>query len=1567
MDFTDPLPKETFWLKDSFRFIKTEDFKALGIDPTDIPLGTFAAFKHPSQLRSRFGGNAYGLGLSEDYDRLKPKDFKLLQAVTFDSPEEIKKHYRRLNEIYKRIGLLIRLSSQGNPYYLIPVHLISNTLTQIKARVDEISKIIGFHRKKFLKEHHEIGILTHQDDLVPNELSFRFKEHNFVVIDSLEKVQQMNRTLDIIILTRDLYEIILMRKFSSLSQDMFSRKRLDQYAVYVLWKVYNLLKPDGEIFIIADYITPKTNQTTNLVFNITREEKNFILFSHLFKTRKDYKACGHAIQVNIFDFQKYLSGLYVEHEVVDKLLGGKELEEIELSELNNMPYIDFNLSDVPFLSNQEKSWTRLLSIYFDKIFLKPLLPQSVTDAWGKRFHCPNYTPNYMLIYLGQKKGLTISLSKVMRDVKESSLRGCPTELSADYRDSFNYVIQTLRVLNKLKNGGYEGPQQIYIGRLKQPLENKNRRFSALNDVIKLMSKIDRLEDVRDYLNPDGIEGLETKVFENLEALTFFGFNHNELKEIVCIVLGHTPLGRIISGKMNEKSLKPLSDLARTYNLQQALNLLRYCRLMTIAEMEAARGAELTHEEFTQLFDLYESTVRIVTNRELDWDILLDEKITSVGGIHNKIVWKLLMMTHHFEFIENWAELRDKGRMEKESLADYEDQRLSRIENVIKLVNIIDLFEERHLKSDPLQLPVFYRKFLDIEFHGTGRLFEKMDSRNVFILLWCTVNLSKGEVINFNPVLAASQVSEIDDWVKKIEKETNHINIDYLGLPVLSEFSEQLYQNKSSFIMDTGFQLKVDSETQALEIAYMDLDKNIEQLESLSRKLTGCRLSEISIEELSRLEKLFSNLESFHQSHLRVFNNQILFTFKLPSRQKQWFNKVQNIRHYLKSNYLSVMFHPENVYTDLDLLYRHAPSLLNFILPEFMALQNLDLSWRLYLNFPVTDYIINATSKLQALINHDRESFQDSRLSHRLAQREFGPMATGIIGVSESQIEELEKIIDGLSLNQPLFDSLIKSFIFQDLGRVPFLRKKYKDEINPAALGKAGAFFFEKEKIAERYNLDEKSKFYLAFLIKHHSLLHHILRGELSFYSIQSILDPKEKDLFDASFILSFIMLCAIREDLLFEDIAGRLIEIRIACQKIIAGETTLKAHLDEIFVQKGALFYALENYQTNGLPEGVSPSDYLESPEWSEIETKKRSRAGKRVFALERFFHLRGIRYVEVTDLVYLMLKAPLKFIYKKRNLASIGYATFERETFEAFRIYNTFRNLADEVKYVIFDKLIGDKVRLFGYEKVSGYLSYENQIKLLLVGLMGTQKFKPDARPIFLDFLGMSEMIEKRYEALNDYLNSLSIKKLWEDKYQLNHFFKAKSGIILKKERFTDVLSVNFQDRINITQKISYMDNISNMDQLKNYFHYSLRSLRKYPFYTDDYELELETGFEKKRIEITDNLLEQAKKQMGLIKNFEELHNLVNDLLERSWDIGLSYDQKQRLNDLYELRKNGLTRDKLLEFDSVLDTIHDALELKDYWDSIKWYLQHNRRFFGKEFENLIAKKFDATRRKEGY
>ncbi|MEJ2724970.1 MAG: hypothetical protein P8175_10065, partial [Deltaproteobacteria bacterium] len=348
-------------------------------------------------------------------------------------------------------------------------------------------------------------------------------------------------------------------------------------------------------------------------------------------------------------------------------------------------------------------------------------------------------------------------------------------------------------------------------------------------------------------------------------------------------------------------------------------------------------------------------------------------------------------------------------------------------------------------------------------------------------------------------------------------------------------------------------------------------------------------------------------------------------------------------------------------------------------------------------------------------------------------------------------------------------------------------------------------------------------------------------------------------------------------------------------------------------------------------------------------------------YAMERLFRLKGIRYTEFADLANLLAKVPLKYIYSKKKYSGVGYGSFERELFEALRVYNGLHLLPEAARHFVFDHLVADEVRILGFEAVSSYLSYENLIKLLLIGMQASQKFKDRGEPVYLSFLEMGKKIERRYESINDVLNSIPVEKLWENPYQMTSLLKAKTGVVLSKQDFHRVVTVDFADRVNVPQKISRMNAIHDVEQLKNYFHYSLRSLRANPFYTDDYELELEKAFDRRLADITDQMLDQAKRQMELRKDFGEIHKIYHDLMERSLDIGFTEDQRHRLSDLYELCKDNLKREKLAEMGEFLDALDDVHELGDYWDSIKWYLLNNRPYLGKEFENLIAKKFDET------
>jgi hypothetical protein len=137
MQPTHSLAVDAVGRENPFEFIKPDEFEQLGIDKADIPPGTFAARRHPARLPSRFGGNAYGFGFYEIYNQLDTQEIRLLHSADPTNPARAKESYKEINSIYRKLGLLIRLSRHGNPYFLIPANLVSNSLSLPSTQVPE--------------------------------------------------------------------------------------------------------------------------------------------------------------------------------------------------------------------------------------------------------------------------------------------------------------------------------------------------------------------------------------------------------------------------------------------------------------------------------------------------------------------------------------------------------------------------------------------------------------------------------------------------------------------------------------------------------------------------------------------------------------------------------------------------------------------------------------------------------------------------------------------------------------------------------------------------------------------------------------------------------------------------------------------------------------------------------------------------------------------------------------------------------------------------------------------------------------------------------------------------------------------------------------------------------------------------------------------------------------------------------------------------------------------------------------------------------------------------------------
>jgi hypothetical protein len=393
-------------------------------------------------------------------------------------------------------------------------------------------------------------------NLIINDLSLRFREHQFVVLDSLEKLLLSKEILDLIILNRDIYELAVMEKFASPVSGLGSKKDLEDRVMFFLGKVYTLLKPEGELYMIAPRLPLETDSRVNITFRSEQEKKNFLFFAHIFKTKERYRPRGMSLQVNVFDLQKYLNPPYVEKEVIDWILQGRDIESMSSQDMQELPYLDFSLHD-GLTYDQEKGWESLLSVFFDKIFLKALLPKFVGDEWQKKFAAGSYKPQYMLTYLGQKKPLQTTFAELKRDVMESRLSGNALSL-CQITDS--HVISTLKIVKRIRAEAIPG-YQTFVERLRD-LENKKENMRSQ----RCLNHLNQPDREKVPPQPVGQKRSNTDP-EKLETLSSC-FSCGELKS--------SHAGATLpwdgSSQENDESLKPLSDLAQPR--AQSVNLLR---------------------------------------------------------------------------------------------------------------------------------------------------------------------------------------------------------------------------------------------------------------------------------------------------------------------------------------------------------------------------------------------------------------------------------------------------------------------------------------------------------------------------------------------------------------------------------------------------------------------------------------------------------------------------------------------------------------------------------------------------------------------------------------------------------------------------------------------------------------------------------------------------------------------------------------------------------------------------------------------------------------------------------
>jgi hypothetical protein len=1551
------MPKQTENPEAFFRAIKPEDYARLGIDPQDVPVGTFAAQDHPTFLPSRFGGNAYGLGLVEQ-SVLSKTDTDFLEQVDFQDADQLKRHARQLNAINQKLGLLIRFALTGNRYFLIPINLVAHSLQDIKTKADEIEQVVNQHILQARSERLDIGLLTAANDLIVHELTARFSSHRIFLFDSLERLRSWRTALDIIILPKDLFEYLLEQQLPKTLKKGLSRQRLLNYALYALGKVHDLLEADGKFVLVANAPCPQSDQTYTVSFKTDLENKRFLIFTHILKTKKPYPALVESQEIHSVDLYHYLSRFPFAGPYLKRLLGDRKVGELSLREIDQLPFLNIRPPQ-PFVKNAEKQLGQSLAVFFRTVASHRKAPENYLRYWQDRLEIHPAIPENITFFVGAPIQPAITLQTLEQDARESGMMGCSLPLVAEYRNSFRYVLDVLQVLLQIEKRDFPTLQELERNRLSNPFEWRLHQYEGFNAILRLMRQVSKLEKLRETLDPDHSEGRHTPMLENLSKLSLHGFSHAQLLEILLIVVGHTTMSRIVFGKLPAKTLKPITDKAQQHNHREIVDLLRICRLMSMAELAAALGPAFTPEQARELFLLYDDAIRVATDPALNWEKLHDLRISALGGVQNRAIREMMKFFNLFDFLDNWQELKSKGPFQREVLCDYNPQKLHHLQEVLELSETAGQFQQQYSADHLSRQSYFFRQFLESEFHGTGHLFPKLGTRAGFILLWITVNAAERHIINFNPMLSRVPPNRREPRLAKIKDALLRIATERLQPESFDELKQSLADNDYAFVFDSGLRLSTNMRTKAVDITFVDIEENLQQLETLMTYLETQKLRGISLRTLQDMESLFSELQSFHQylnqKECTLHCDRLSDPEKLAAKDRE----ILKIETRLRRIFLSQIFIPEEIHDSLTLLAAYCPDILGFVLPEFHAFGNLVEVWPTRQKQSLGAYVMRCLQKFQALIAKDRSTFQDSTLLYQLAKQEFGPLAEESIGASHAQLEMLENLVDRIQQRPMLYEVFTLALLFQDIGKIERYSRDFAMHRHYLKHAEQGAFILEQSGALDKYNPDPRVQQLVLQLIRHHGLIGHVLQGEEPITILEKLTEERDDRLLDAFVLHAILATAAVEEGLLAADLLDAFLSYRARALEIIKSNSDWTTWLREALREKGQALLAesahLQNPELQGFP--MEPANYCDMADRAEVTDEALWR-GRQIAALERLLRLMNAPWVDYQDVQMHLLQTPIAFIYHKKKLKSIGLGTFETQLARGAKVLQAVALLPPEIRYYLLYCLdhLGGRMRVYDFYPLTRFLEVEESLKLLLLAFRSFHRhFGVQVREGLVSFRSLSQHIEHRQADLQGMLHDIPTMDCCADLDREPSGTDDSAGIYFQASNVEQALKVSFKYPVELDSMVAYLEHLWTYETLRKHFHTMTQELQKLPYYAHDYENHLQKAFKRQRIRINHRILKLWQERLNRVRDFSELEEAQQELQENQAQFSFSEEQKVLLKDLLENSRNRVR-------DQYLDAITQRLQVCDspealiaYWNEIKGELFAHRMVVGKEYESLIA------------
>lgn len=1553
-------PQETF-----FRLISPEEYARFGIDPQDIPMGTFAAEDHPGFLLSRLGGNAYGLGLIEQ-SALSKADTDFLQSFDAHDPFELGRHSKRLNTIYHKLGLLIRFSESGKRYFLIPINLVAHSLQDVKIKADVIEEQILQHTLETATERLNIGLLTAEHDLIVHELTARLSTHRIFLFESLEKIRSWRLPLDAVILSKDIFEYLQEQQLPKTSKSRTTHRRIMYYAGYLAGKIYDILESNGKLIMLANPINLKGDRFCKVNFQNDEELKLFLLFAHIYKTRKQYLGrTDLVLNVYVSDLHYYLNRFAFSEPYLQRLLQQKRPEELSLEEIDKLPHLNLRLPQV-FVKDPEKKWRRAIEPYFQ-------VNCSVHDSakrnhryWQDRMELKCRLPESLTVLVARPRQPQVTLESLEEEVRNTGMQGCSLQLAAAYRNSFRYVLAVLSTLLQVRDNNFSRLSELERARLTNPFQTKQRSFEP---ILQLLNQFSKIGETREILNPDHIDGQPTPVLENIHKLNLHGFSREQLREILLIIVGHSTMSRIVFGKLPPKTLEPVTDRAKTGNYQEVFNILRVCRLMSVAEIVAAFGDGFTAAQARELYRLYDDAVFVATNPSLSWDDLQDHRISAIGGVQNKAIREMLKFFNLFEFLDNWQSFLDKSSFQKEVFCDYQPDKMVHLQQAITLAAIANEFKIRFLGDYIFGKLYFFRQFLDTEFHGTGHLFPKLGPKAGFILLWISVNSSNRRIVNFNPILAGISQDRSDQRIGKIKESLLRIPIARLQPEVFDDIQTTLAAGRPVFIFDSGIRLTHHQQTRAIDIAFVDVDENLHQIEALLTHLESLELRGISLRNLQEMERLFAELESFHQYILRA-GCDLQCDFRQNSGGHETkISAIERVEQRLLRTLRKQVFVPEEIYDSVSVLAKHCPEILSFVLPEFHAYGNLVENWPTLQKQLLGGYIMRCLEKFQALIVRDRNAFQDRNTYYRLAKREFGPLAEEGIGATHAQMETLEYLVDRIRQRPTLCQALTLALLFQEIGKIEQYGVSLPSDADWWTHAEAGALILERSEVLEKYQLDPQVEELVMLLVRHHGLIGHVIQGEEPMTALDQLIAPQDDRLLDVFVLHSILAAAAVQEGLMVADLVDVFLAYRAAALEIIKSAGNWQDWLTESCRDKGKA--ALSDPTTDSLQALWFPAAAVNG---STLDTAGREdealRRGRRIAALERLFKLMGAPWIDFQDIQMYRSKMPVAFIHHKKKLKSVGPAAFEQQLSRMEELLELLASLPAAMRFHLFCCLdhLDARLRIYDFHLLANFFRPDECLKLLLAALRAYRKhFGDDVRDGLVSFRHLSQRVEQRRDVVRMILAEIHLdaSAAQNDSDAPCRFEQAHGSLYFMKNRHQKAIQVRYRDTVRMDQMVHALTSQTDHAELTAQYQGLIVNLQhELPYDTQEIEQQLHTAYLRQREKINDEILRSFQERLSSITSFLKYRGIRNEIKQQLTRLDFTDAQRSLLEEMCDFH---LARLRELYLDDIYQQInrlesHD--DLQNYWDQLKHELFSLRTYVGKEYESLIAEVFDRKMQK---